>query len=756
MLPELKTRMMEEHNNGIVTTRIWKTSNLIRGLDLTEVQMQQVIIAFTFLRRIDCLISQYAKESELFYSKNREKLSDERLDKELRLLSGGYPFYNYSGYTFSNILHTNNSLEVVINSYLQGFSNNIQEILDGMNFKQNVAILLRHSKYLVNLFDSYSEIDMSNTSIDTEEYVELISSFFSDRTYLFSQFFTSQNLSNLICECLLTKDFRSSKDEDLTIYDPVCGTGTMLANAGEKAKRFAIHQANIALYGQEISEFPCAVAKALALLTGNEDSKVCYGNTLTDDLFPNRHFQYIMADMPFGLQWRPIKERIERESFGIDGRFTIGLPNTGDSQFLFIQHIISKMNPHGSKAAFITSGNVLWGGDVRSGESRIRRWMFEHDMVEAIIALPGGVLPYTSIPIYLWILNNAKSNLQKDRVQLINGTFKTGKSLDVVRIVNAYQNPSDEDKISKIVMNDEFGFYELKLKEDGIRDRVITIDLKTNIYDYIEEEVAPFAKGNVSVDYRSVEKGYSVNLDKFFKIEDETGPSINDLSQKVLSLIEEFRNIETDLFISNCQEKTIAKEDTLQYGKAKLDACPFYPLHYIAKISKGQIKQPDGELPYITVSYLRDKSQQSGVHIMQPSNNDKVVTDSDVLLINTGANAGEIFKGVSGIASSTLSIIRANENVVSSKYLYYLLKSNEKYLRTITKGSSIKYIDTRMLSNAKFQLPSPKKQKLIVDYLDYAIEKIDKIIDLLGGTDNILTQYRQALIENVVHGKIKI
>ena len=141
---------------------------------------------------------------------------------------------------------------------------------------------------------------------------------------------------------------------------------------------------------------------------------------------------------------------------------------------------------------------------------------------------------------------------------------------------------------------------------------------------------------------------------------------------------------------------------------------------------------------------------------MKPSENNKIVTDSDILIINTGANAGEIFKGVFGIPSSTLSIIRADENVVLPKYLYYLLKGNEKYLRILPKGVSIKYIDTRTLSNVCFQLPSLEEQIQIVTKLDKAIEKIDRIIDLLGGTDNTLTQYRQALIENVMQGEIKI
>lgn len=753
---------MEEQNIGKINNSIWRAGSVIRGL-ASEEQMQQIIIALTFLRRIDCLIEQYAQESALFYSKNRERLSDERIDKELRRISGGYPFYNYSGYTFSNIFLANTSIEVVLNSYLQGFSKNVQEFLDGMNFRQNVAILLRQSRSLVVLFNTLSSIDMSISSIDNEDFVELISSLLKNIAPSFGQFFTYQNLSSLICDCLLSKDIRHSKDEDVTIYDPVCGTGSMLANAGEKAKVYAIHQANIALFGQEISEFPCAIAKALTLLTGNEDSIVHHGNTLTDDLFPDKKFQYILADIPMGLQWRPIKERIERESFSSNGRFNIGLPSVSDSQFLFIQHIISKMDNQGSRAVFITNRLVLSNGDVKSGESRIRRWLFERDLVEAIIALPGGLLSHSNIPVYLWILNNRKDVSRLGRVQLINGSTKqlaSNREFVFNHILDAYKHSYNEGTFSKIIYNQELGFYELRLLEAGGPIRKVTIGLNTDINNYIKEEVAPFAKGEITVDYSSVEKGYSVFFEKHFKTivkKDTTEPNIEDLSNKVLSLIEEFRSFEIDSFLNNYHVGNCVKEDAVQYSGIMQKVKPFYPLQFIAEISKGQSKELDGELPYITVSYLRNKNAQSGFHIMKPlDRKNRIAIDSDVLLINTGANAGEVFQGVSGIPSSTLSIIRANENKVLPKYLYYLLKGNEKYLRNLTKGISIKSIDLGTLSNAKFQLPSLEEQTQIVALLDKMIGKIDTIIDLLGGSENILTQYRQALIENVIQGKIEL
>ena len=345
----VKDKNIEE---GLMT--IWRIVAHFRPSgQMTEMQLQQTVVAFIFLRRIDCLIGRYASECAKFYTKNAEVLSNERLSEKLCEISGGYPFYNYSGYNFSEILLSNNSIEVVMNSYLQGFCENVQDILNGMAFIQNLAVLYRQSRYLVELLECCSNIDLSSSSVDNEEFVEIITSMLGDTSSVNGTIYTSTNISQLICSCLMSVDVRNDKKDSTTIYDPVCGTGSMLAIAGEKAKSFAIHQDSISLYGQEISVFPSAIAKALVMLGGNENSKICYGDTLTDDQFKDYHFQYILADMPFGLNWWSVKDRIERESLDENGRFSKGLPSYSDSLFLFIEHIISKMDPNGSRVAFL-------------------------------------------------------------------------------------------------------------------------------------------------------------------------------------------------------------------------------------------------------------------------------------------------------------------------------------------------------------------------------------------------------------------
>lgn len=743
---------MTEQHNRVSLTRIWQVLSHVRGV-MPDMQLQQVAIAFTFLRRIDCLIGKYAQESASFFSKNGERLSDERLAEKLCEISGGYPFYNYSGYTFKRILTANNSLDVVLNSYFQGFSKNVQEFLDGMSFNQNLAVLQRQSRYLVELFEHFAELDLSNTSVDNEEFVELVSSLLDNGSREIRSSYTSWGLSNLISECLLSKDVRDDKEEYVSIYDPVSGTGSMLAIAGEKAKTIAVHQSKISLYGQEISIFPCAIAKALVLLSGNESSRVFYGDTLTDDQFSDYRFNYILADMPYGLQWRPIKDRIEKESFDANGRFYIGLPSINDSQFLFIEHIISKMYPQGSRAAFITTGSVLWGGSASSGESRIRRWLFENDLVETIMALPAGVQEYTSIPVYLWILSSRKEQNQIGKVRLIDLCIQEekGSRLSIcegfIRSAVALYKSWDNSSLSQIVKNEQFGFYDVGLLEDGKKKETVNISLDTDIEQFIAKERQPFAKGKITVDYSSVEKGYSVDFGKFFNSTESDVTPLEESTSSVLSVVEAIESAKPFIQQINNLNKVHSEDDSWKE----------LPLRSATEVVFGINRPPvlakEG-LPILSVPYLRNPSGDEKYEVTPKT---RCATENDVLVIVKGANTGEVFRGVSGILSPSLAAIKCtNERVITCRYMYYLLKGYEKSLMSMAKGTTIKSIDAKIIPDFKCLVPPIEEQVQISEYLDTIVGKIDEVIDALHSEGGTFSMLRQALIENIVRGLWKI
>ena len=742
---------MIEQNMKVSASKIWQVCSHVRGL-MPDSQLQQIAIAFTFLRRIDCLIGRYAKECASFYEKNHETLSEERLDKKLREISGGYPFYNYSGYTFSALLLANKSVDVVLNTYFQGFSINVSECLDGMNFRQNLGILQRQSRFLVELFQLFAEIDLSASSVDSEEFIELVSSIFSGSREI-GEFYTPLVLSKLISESVLSEDIRSDKEEFTTIYDPVCGTGGLLSITGQKAKDIAVHQSDISLFGQDIAVFPCAIAKALTLLSGNEDSTVLHGNTLTDDMFPNRRFQYIVAEFPFGVQWRPFKERIEKESKDLSGRFHIGLPSVSDSQLLFVEHIISKMDPNGSRAAFITSASALWSGSAGSGETRIRRWLFENDMIESIISLPPGVLSFTSIPVYLWILSNKKDDFHKGRVRLIDTTSIISNErrflMDekfVKKVLEEYKSKV-VTKMSRFVSNDDFGYYEVSLLENGKRKETVKISLDTDIDEFIARERQPFAKGEITVDYGSVEKGYSVQFEDFFVTADTPTIPVKETANEVLSIVNAISELKP------MAQKALTLEETPSMPKSWREL----PLRSFAELIMGVNKPPlvdEVGLPLLSVAYLRNPERKDRYAVTSKT---KCATGNDVIVITKGANSGEIFAGIDGILSPSITAIRiVDDSVMTPRYFYYLMKGYESKLMPLSKGVSIKSIDSRTLLDFKCIVPPIADQNRIVDYLDSNIIKIDSIMKSIKSSDNMFAVFRQSLIENVVLGRIAL
>lgn len=746
-----------------LASRIWRACASVRVL-MSESQLQQIMMTFTFIRRIDCLVGKYAEESHIFYLKNKDSMDEEKLHSKLCDISGGYPFYNTSGYNFNDILTSGISLETTLNSYLQGFSTNVLEFLNEMNYKQNLSILNRKPRILVSIFDFYSELDLSNSNIDNDEYVELISSLIPD----LGQNYTPQYLSTLICDCLFADDVRKTEDEYITIYDPVCGTGCMLSSAVERAKNYAVHQSNISLYGQEISLFPCAIAKGLAMLTGNCESKILYGNTLIEDLFPHKHFQYILADIPFGLQWKQYKDIIEKESLDERGRFFIGLPSTSDCQFLFIEHILSKMDKNGSRAAFITSGSALYGGTAQSGESRIRRWLFEHDLVETIIALPSGILGTTNVPVYLWILSNKKYDTQVDIVHLIDATKLEKKEprsiaksrLQFLRepnfgfsdsfiksIIKEYKTYK-ETPASKFIMNKDFGFYEVDLIEKGKKKETVNISLDTDIHEFVKKERQPFTNEEITIDYSSVEKGYAIQFEKFFKKEAPQIPSLKDTSLSVLSTIESIDSLQSDI------EKLLKQKVDENYRITWTEIPLVSATEIIMGISRENNPNDNG-LPLLSVPYLRKGTNDEILYEVTPKH--RCSTEMDAIIVAKGANTGEVFKGVDGILTPSIVAIRCiDESVIAPQFLYYLIKGNEKSLMALAKGVSIKSLDSQALNNFKCLLPPLEEQIIIADYLNDIVGKLDNVIRKLNSADTIFSKYRQILIENIVKGLWKI
>jgi len=408
------------------------------------------------------------------------------------------------------------------------------------------------------------------------------------------------------------------------------------------------------------------------------------------------------------------------------------------------------MYPQGSRAAFITTGSVLWGGSASSGESRIRRWLFENDMIETIMALPAGVMGYTNIPVYLWILSNKKEDKQKGHTRLIDLSIQEKKNVRVsisqgfVASAVALYKSYNSSSLSQIVKNEQFGFFEVDLLEDGKKKEKVSISLDTDIEEFIKKEIQPFAKGTITVDYSSVEKGYSVQFEKFFIAEETPAASLEDETQSLLSIIKNIVSLKAN--IEQIANKMKDRPDLNSWKELPLRSAT----DVLFGVNRPPVPNQDG-LPILSVPYLRGASNEETLYDVSPKT--KTASIKDVIIVVKGANTGEIFKGVDGILSPSLAAIKCtDENIIAPQYLYYLLKGNEKSLMSMAKGVTIKSLGTKSIPDFKCLIPPIKEQIRIASYLDKVVGEIDDVISALKGSGNAFVTYRQTLIENTIRG----
>ena len=310
------------------------------------------------------------------------------------------------------------------------------EILDCFRFRDTIA-RLQKAGLLALILERFAAIDLEPASVSNHEmgyiFEELIRKFSEQSNEAAGEHFTPREVVRLMVRLALQDDSGAGK----TLYDPACGTGGMLA-AAEEYTRERCPEARLEIAGQELNAESFAMCKADALLRGHAANSMALGNSFTHDAFAGQKFDYILSNPPFGVDWRKVEKlvRAEHERLGFRGRFGAGLPRVNDGSLLFLQHMLSKMKPGGTRIAVVFHGSPLFAGDAGSGESEIRRWIFENDWLEAIVALPDQLFYNTGLSTYIWLLTNRKSPARRGKVQLINAiTFfeKMPRSLGAKR-----------------------------------------------------------------------------------------------------------------------------------------------------------------------------------------------------------------------------------------------------------------------------------------------------------------------------------
>ena len=416
---------------------IWSVADLLRGV-YKQSEYGRVILPLTVLRRLDCVLE--PTKAEVL-----ETIADlpETLRNREPLLQqvAGQPFVNMSRHTFHTLLGDHDNVAGNLRNYIAGFSESARDIVDKFNFDVQIDRLDDHNLlYLV--VSKFAEIDLSPAAVSNLEmgylYEELIRKFSELSNETAGEHFTPREVIRLMVNLLFADDDRLLTRPGVlkTLLDPACGTGGMLSVA-EDYLRELNPQARLRVFGQEVNAETYATCRADMLIKGADADNIRFGNSFDDDQHQGQRFDYLLANPPFGVEWKMVADTIrdEHAAQGFAGRFGAGLPRINDGSFLFLQHMISKMRrpeEGGARLAIVFNGSPLFTGAAGSGESEIRRWIIESDMLEAVVALPDQLFYNTGISTYFWVVTNRKAPRRRGRVQLIDARdsfTKTRKSL---------------------------------------------------------------------------------------------------------------------------------------------------------------------------------------------------------------------------------------------------------------------------------------------------------------------------------------
>ncbi|MDH0316807.1 MULTISPECIES: type I restriction-modification system subunit M [Aeromonas] len=458
-------------NISSLASLIWSVADLLRG-DFKQSQYGRIILPFTVLRRLECVL-EASKDKVLATAETAKALPDVARDK-LLLNAAGQSFYNTSKLTLDSL--GENHIGDNLDAYVRAFSKDAREVFEHFNFEASIG-LLEDANLLYKVVRSFATVDLSPNAVDNYHmglvFEELIRRFAESSNETAGEHFTPRDIVRLTTSLVFAGD-----DEALTtpgavrsIYDPTAGTGGFLS-CGMEYLHEINEGARLATFGQELNPESYAICKADMLIKGQDISNIKLGNTLSDDQLPFERFDYCLSNPPFGVDWKKVEKQVSDEHLrkGFDGRFGPGLPRVSDGSLLFLMHLMSKMKPEGSRIGIILNGSPLFTGGAGSGESEIRRYVLEHDLLDALVALPTDMFYNTGIATYIWVLSNHKPAQRRGKVLLINaanlhspmrkslGSKRKYLSDEVIEQIVSLYGRYEQSPIAKIFPTTAFGY----------------------------------------------------------------------------------------------------------------------------------------------------------------------------------------------------------------------------------------------------------------------------------------------------------
>jgi len=560
---------------------IWSIANKLRGPYRSD-KYKDVIIPMTIIRRFECALAPTKKAVVAKFKENPNFPA-----KAMYRISG-FQFYNTSEYDLAELVNDSDHIAANFKSYLQGFSANVLEILmskeRGLNFGEEIDKMDKNNR-LLSVIKAFSELDLDPRTIDNVKmgyiFEELIRKFSENAEA--GDHYTGRDIIKLMVNILLAEGCDDIFDDGkvITILDQACGTGGMLSTGYNFIKRYN-PSADVRLFGQEINPESYAMCLAEMLIKGQNAENICYQDTMKADRFKDTKMRFVLENPPFGTSWggkdaaEGVEEAVKAEfEKGFDGRWGAGLPGSGDMQMLFLQSAIDKMDDNYGRAAIIEHGGPLYTGGAASGESQIRKWMLDNDLIEAIIALPTDLFYNTPLTTYIWVLSKNKRAERKGKVQLIDASLifhKLRKGLgdkkneispadraEITRVYAAF-TPSE---ICKIFNNEDFLYREYAVMQPLQRNYAIT-DARirkmvqdgglSNLYDESKVNELEAAEELSGKELKKLEN-YQQNKPLFDAIIDALTKAINE--EKVYRSIKDFMPVLSAALSSATSDKKL-------------------------------------------------------------------------------------------------------------------------------------------------------------------------------------------------------
>ncbi|MFW3506035.1 type I restriction-modification system subunit M [Aerococcus viridans] len=571
---------------------IWNNAEILRGLYKPH-EYGEVILPMTVIKRFhDTLLPTLDQVQETY----EEYKMFEVVEPFLLDATGGYSFYNTSKFTFASLLSDPEHIEENFRAYLNGFSENVQDVLEHFSFDVHISRLANNDKlyYIIQEFNkpaAYMGADKISSTDMGYIFEDLVRRFSESYNEEAGEHFTSRDIIYLMTDILLAEDKNMLMDNGVvkTVYDQTMGTSQMLSAMTERLQELD-RDAEVTTFGQEINPSTYAIAKADTMIRGGSPGNMKLGNTLTEDGFPGYTFDYCISNPPFGVDWNSSYKKVKAEhDEGENGRFAPGLPRKSDGQLLFTLNALNKLKDDG-RMAIIHNGSALFSGAAGSGESEIRRYVIENDWLDAIIQLPGDSFYNTGITTYIWIYSKDKPLHREGKVQLIDASEmyeKRRKSIGSKRvditeecrelIVQAYgefmnkEYTLDDRRVeSKILNNEDFGFHKVTVEspekdEEGnivlkkgkpkadtnLRDTE-DIPLTEDIDEYFEREIKPF-NSEAWIDKKKTKVGYEIPITRlFYKYEapeksEDIAKRISEIEARIVKSFEALSGEEVDV-----------------------------------------------------------------------------------------------------------------------------------------------------------------------------------------------------------------